>query len=247
MGEHLTRKLLKRRREMRDTYADGKEQHVWKSYGDAWYEYQNAFETVFPEGIDHWLKERAAAKQGTMVLDVMAPTGTLSSLKRDVGIDGGLALTLEDLRQPAGVQNDTAKNIYAVGGDVVGKKVWRNVRKFIADHNINAGTGFDLVMSRPLAGIHNLPIDRDLYFFVLQQLYQSLSPHEGVLLTTVPVYTRDNIRNWLRELQTILQTTPGIDHRIAESDYNGSPMLMLRKHPNAPARLTGIDLDQETI
>jgi hypothetical protein len=224
-GMSLTGKIrlqarLNRIRGDRKSY-DGDE---WKMYGRNISEYEDSFR----DALDFYpLKDLLKDKKNPIVIDIMSPSGALSTLFPQLSNEGkfGLALSLEDLRTREEKQGDAKLNIVQISGDILKSSTWDKIEKKLD------GRKADLIMERAVDGLNYcIPKNPRLYAMLLNKAWHLLSEDGGVILAEFPgVY---DILVW----ETIFALKDA-ESRISLRDDWGDCYLKLIKTPNSPEKL----------
>jgi hypothetical protein len=169
------RSLHIQRQELRKLHPSN---DVWGFYNSSLEEYQIAFSPVLGQTK---IQNLIADTKDPVVVDLMAPTGTLRDLFSVIpeGNKKGISLSLCDLRSGRQKQKDKELGITQVTGDVTDSKTWSDLEKELNGRKAN------LIMERAVEGLDKLPVHAVFYASVLQKMWNMLDD-EGVMLLQIP-------------------------------------------------------------
>ncbi|MCL4354133.1 hypothetical protein M1349_01530 [Patescibacteria group bacterium] len=148
----------------------------WSSYNSNLSEYQDAFASVLN---DKKILDLLSEKDKPVVIDVMAPSGTLADMFTqlpDKKNKLGIAISLEDLRSLDEIERDESLGICQVSGDITKSKTWRKASEILN------GRKADLIIERGFGGLRRLPHNAVFYGLMLQRLWQLLAVDGTMLL-----------------------------------------------------------------
>ncbi|MBI2410791.1 MAG: hypothetical protein HYV32_02790 [Candidatus Kerfeldbacteria bacterium] len=234
----LFRKLLQHRRDIRAVItAEKSEKGKWGIYGEGKFSYTQTFEKLLDgRSLDDLIREKREKTDTVVALDLMGEGQVL----REVDIDAGLAVTLVDRRSSEKKQIDMEKDIDMITDNVVYKSTWRQIEGWVA--RSTKKRGLDFIFCRPIGGIYTLPKDdMDLYYYLVQQMWNMLSPENGMILSQAPLYIHRNGRTRQDLLAPWFNTLMETVHcRIADDRLS----FQLIKTPDAPALLPTLPTSQ---
>jgi len=198
-----------------------------------WMTYESGLAAYGSMGIDvkKIAEEQKQGKEHVYAMDVMGQ----GAFFKDLPIDGGVSLTLSDLRRPEQRAYDSSHNIQMIADSVFNGTAWKGVNDYIEKNKGTMNGGFDVITCIPFGGQNmaekgHLP--DELTWQLLNKLYESLSPNNGTL-AVVWSFKNDG------EFRKKLESTPGINIVTNEDQRNtgyGQP-LVIEKTPQAPAEL----------
>jgi len=150
------------------------ERKNWGFYGSEIGSYISNFSTVLP--VD--LLEFTKGKQNPIIVDLMAPTGTIRSLCEETGIipEIAIAVSLQDQRTQEERDADNALNIHQLAGNLLDFKTWRELAAMLS------GQKSDLIMERAVLGLIHIPRSKFFYDLALRGLWNILDENGGLLL-----------------------------------------------------------------
>jgi hypothetical protein len=152
----------------------------WGFYNSPISDYENTFRGMLETGR---IADLVADKGDPVVLDLMAPTGTIRYLFGQIPRTtnpSGVAISLEDLRDDQTKAEDTALNITQVTGSITDSSAWRDIDKALDGRKV------DLAMARPLGGMRLLPRHPAFYALTAQRIWKRLG-NEGIMLVQTPI------------------------------------------------------------
>lgn len=172
-------------------------------------------------------------KPSPVVIDLMAPSGTLASLFEKVADKPkfGLAVSLFDSRNDSQKERDEKLGIKQLSGDIMLSRTWDKIE------NLLGGRKADLIMERAYGGF-TLVMDERLYAMLLNKAWKLLSDNNGTLLIQVPsgFTERDNVnrKRWINNLKKI-----DLNHRVDWHTGNRGAIknIKLVKTPDSPKEL----------
>ncbi|MCL4415820.1 MAG: hypothetical protein M1365_03825 [Actinobacteria bacterium] len=151
----------------------------WSSYNSNLSEYQDAFTSVLK---DEKILDFLSGKDDPVVIDVMAPSGTLADMFSKLSDENnklGIAISLEDIRSSSEMERDESLGIYQIAGDITKSKVWRKASEILD------GRRADLIIERGFGGLRRLPHNAVFYGLMLQRLWHLLA-EDGTMLLQLP-------------------------------------------------------------
>ena len=195
---------LEKRRSLRETTINERQNLT------GWYpfhsedpsSYDLSFKRVLGEtAISDLLKDRKAKGRTTFVLDVMSPGNILRGLSKLQPLDGGVSITLGDGRTHLAIERDSASNLSVIEGNILLKRTWRKAQEWIDQQGVD---GFDLIMCRAVGGFDSIPINDDLYYYLLNRAWVMLSGQRGIILTQIPIGCwKVGVGEWVENINMI--------------------------------------------
>lgn len=153
------------------------------------------------------LQERQKRQEKTFTLDLMAAGQAVRDLANEERIDGGLSLTLTDIRDEQTKAIDSTKNLQVIEGNILYGSAWNQIHKWLQKQEIS-DKGFDLVICRPLCGFTTIPPNPRLFEMLLWRTISLLDPDGGMLLTETPTQLGSALTGrWTKAINQY----PGID------------------------------------
>lgn len=188
-------------------------------------DYDDTFEWVL-EGES--IIDMVSKKSFPVVIDLMAPTGTLRDLFGKILVQKkfGLAVSLSDQRSNRDKRVDKQLGIEHVDGDILNMKTWRKIEKKLK------GKKVDLIVERGLGGLTHITKDERVHFLLFQRAWDLLKEEGGIMLLEVPqVYAgyTTNVKEWIAHLRE-----KGIKV-VDDFEFNG--VLKIVKTPDSPKKL----------
>lgn len=174
-------------------------------------------------GLAEVVRDRRKRNLPAVVLDVMSdPT-----VVRELQPDAGLAIGLTDTRDPAERAADNEHDIDMIVGNVLSKQTWRQVQQWLEQHA--PAKVFDLILARPVAGISTLSNEPEVYYFILNQMWKTLSPNDGTLLaeTLLLGQTKEVFLRWLkvvRKTEGMTVHTGGAQSTLRLTKFSKAPI-----------------------
>jgi hypothetical protein len=170
-----------------------------------------------------------ADKSNPVVMDLMAPTGTLRDLFGQLpptASPRGVALSLGDLRDNQTKAEDTTLNITQVTGSITDSSTWKELDKALDGRKV------DLAMARPLGGLRLLPRHPAFYALTAQRIWKMLAMDGAMLVQTpreFPYHGRPvDIQAWVDILKQ-----SGIEAKLGA--WNS--VLFIKRTAESPSRL----------
>lgn len=170
-----------------------------------------------------------------VVIDLMAPSGTLESLFEKIRDKPkfGLAVSLSDSRSDSQKAKDEKLGIKQLEGDIMLSQTWDEIK-----HLLN-GRKADVIMERAEDGLNYLPRNERLYAILLNKAWKLLSDNNGMLLIQCPdsMVKSVNLKKWIECLNKVginCKSNQIYGHR----GYKGFiGHLKIVKTPNSPKEL----------
>lgn len=135
-----------------------------------------------------------------VVIDLMAPSGTLAGVFKNIPGEGklGIAVSLEDIRTDEVKARDQGLGIEQVEGDVTKGSTWRKIENHLA------GRKADLIIERAFGGLDCIPEDPFFYAYCLQRMWSFLNPNHGMMVLSMPSRVRGvDPKAWVKRLKEI--------------------------------------------
>lgn len=168
-------------------------------------------------------------KPSPVVIDLMAPSGTLASLFEKVADKPkfGLAASLFDSRNDSQKERDEKLGIKQLSGDIMLSQTWDKIE------NLLGGRKADLIMERAYGGF-SIAISEKLYAILLNKAWKLLDDKNGTLLIQVPPVEADSVSmgNWIKYLSKV-----GVNCKVDRYKGGGIANLKLVKAPDSPKEL----------
>ena len=178
----------------------------------------------------------------SFALDLM---GYGDILRRNVHLDGGVAVALSDQRLPKDKRSDEEDNIDFVEGNILHNSTWAALQRWLDRQEVE-DKHFDLIICRPISGFNNLGYNSGVYITLIQKAWRLLSPHNGALLTQIPdrprvkpIFGEKVIADWVKLLNATQGVRANYSYRatLTEEGMVSYPALGLTKSEGAPAKL----------
>lgn len=166
---------------VKKAFFDGDESYLhdslWVIYNSPIWQYEITFRPLLQ---DQHIPNLLIGKDSPVVVDLMAPSGTLRNLAQqlDRPLGLGIALSLNDLRTGQEKDLDQRLGISQIEGDVANSITWR---KLVKEMN---GQGADLIIERAVGGLYHLPKDIRFTHLVIRRLWRLLKPGGTLLMET---------------------------------------------------------------
>lgn len=200
----------------------------WKVYGSPLSSYEEDFSRVLGgEPLASFLRGR----KSPVVLDLMAPSDTLSDLFTEldeVPNKTGIAVSLEDKRSLSQKERDLGMGITQLTGDLVQGSTWKKIQDSLGVKKA------DLILERGAGGIYNLPFNERLFAAMLGKMWNMLTNENGTMIIQTPSPSSLDIYGirfpqWLQSLNKI---PAHVD--IMNAHYT---ILKIIKTPDSPQHL----------
>ncbi len=211
----------------------------WKHYGRKAFQYDD--ELGLPElTLQRFVEQRRKKGITPYVLDVGADPSAIRSL-----VAPGIAVGMYDGRSSEQKEDDAAKNIHMVEGDVLLPSTWGRVQEVMRQQEIH--TGFSLVMSAADGGLQYITENPNVHGYILQQMWDVLSHDGGMLVaqTITRVKSEDRAKRLYflpgfeelkkQKMITAWHNTPGMDARLLTCG------IQLVRNQMAPDSLFSVD------
>lgn len=220
---------LKDELERHQQVLQGQGSERWGFYNKKTPHYDEQFKSVLPEGFEKLVEEMGQI----LVLDAFGPLSFIRDLAdKTKKINGGIALSLADLRSEEQRKRDKRNNIFQLqGADIYSSKRWRSsVEEFL---RLNGKEGFDLITCLPISGWDikdekgeaNDP-SIDLVWIVTNHLWQLLGEN-GLLFIQYDMEKFTGIKSWIE-----LVKRKKIDIKDKESEVRiRKNRVKLRQYP----------------
>jgi hypothetical protein len=198
----------------------------WDDYGRDIADYEFSFSGVLQKNS---IKDLLRDKENLVVIDLMAPSKTVSSLFKQLPDKSklGIAVSLEDLRPVEETESDTKLNVVQIAGDIMKLSTWDKVRKQLQ------GRKADLIMERALCGLGCLVPSPRLYSRLLNEAWGFLSENNGILIAEVPYVFGSEAK----KLINVLRNDHNMDASIGKSEGIGRYSIKIIKTPKSPEKL----------
>lgn len=201
-----------------------------------WYSYENTFNVFGRFLVPTTLKERKLAGKESYGLDLAGLNGrALRELAREDLLNGGLTVSLLDVRTPSQKQIDADVGADVMAGNLLRGKTWRSINNWIEEHSKEGK--FNVIVSRPKAGFPEV-YPYDAYRVLLQRIWNMLSYDEGCALLEIP---KDNLWYLSNDINMesffkALNSYDGITSRFVPDNESllNRGVAMLKKSPGAP-------------
>lgn len=158
----------------------------WKRgvYNSSVASYEKTFRPVLN---DKKIEQFLLGKSHPVVLDLMAPSGTVADLFMKGGMrhltnKQAIALSLTDERTIFEQERDNSLGIIQMVGDLGTSKTWRRLEAEIAKR----GGKIDLIIERAGFAFDSLPQHPQFYRYALVKLWNLLSEKDGTMLLQLP-------------------------------------------------------------
>lgn len=167
--------LYKLKQTLRCVYWPDKNWGIYNSSLDA---YERTFKHVLNGST---IEDLVSHKQDPVVIDIMAPAGTLAELFAHIPSRNklGIAVGLEDIRTSEQKLRDNELGITSVKGDITKSSTWKEIESALD------GKKVDLIIERAVGGLNQLPRHAVFYGITLQRMWHMLSD-DGILLLQLP-------------------------------------------------------------
>jgi hypothetical protein len=199
--------------------------NMWTVYGTSIDSYEDSFQGILN---GRHIKDLLKDKEDPVVIDLMAPSGTLVNLFRQLQNKKslGLAVTLEDLRDDDEKERDAKLNIIQISADILKPSTWKTIEKQLQ------GRKADLIMTRPVAGYKCIPRDQRLYSVFLNKTWGHLRLDGGIIMAVIPLGLESQAKKMLNEFEkgSKIGVIMG-----ASDDYYCS--MMIGRTPDSPEKL----------
>jgi hypothetical protein len=201
---------------------------TWATHDSGLNDYSDTFNDVLKTSLSLHLKASVENNPNASILDIAAAETAVREAT-DLGFKYGLAVSLGfglGSLPPA-----EASVIEIVNGDIVEQSTWQTIDEHM---RANAVPTFDVILSRPLRGLHHFTNSVAMHFELLQRAWRILSPQNGQLLFQIPHMTFGIGVDYLEKLNA----TSGITVAIGSSFQNiYGVSVHLQRNPEAPKLL----------
>lgn len=174
------------------------------------------------------LRKLIAGVANPVVIDLMAPSGTLAELFDSIPDRNklGIAVSLEDLRDDTTLSRDKSLGIIQIAGDLSSPSTWRRM-----EHSL-AGRKANLIMEAANQGLRMLPTHPKFFAYALRKMWSMLDENGGQMIFS---YLRADLlgsRIYFEDM--VLQ--PLLEHGIAALRINYG-VLYIKRKPEDPAEI----------
>jgi|SRR5882724_70294 len=212
---------------------------IWGAYGSDLSTYNLTFFGVL-NGTP--LEDLISTKEQPLVVDLMAPSGTLAELFRILPQQKkrGICVSLVDQRISFERERDEVLGIKQLKGDLTERKTWE-----ILEGEMK-GQKADLIIERGLGGVDYLPNHGRFYGPALQRVWKMTSKNYGTILLDSPSDLVLGRVGYSKKGWVDLLEKQGIE---AKSENDRSTIRIVKK-PNSPEKLPFIEpsfKEKETI
>ncbi len=214
--EALTHRIRRDRKE-----NESGDNTQWTYYDSPIREYEEEFKALLPYAS---IKSFVFQKPSPVVLDLMAPSGALRSLFKDLRQKDklGVAVSLSDLRLTRRRKADTNLGIHQIAGDITRSSTWDRI-----DVELK-GRKADLIMERAGLGLFYVSNNIRFYAIMISKMWNLLASDNGMIL--VQVRYNKILEQWVKHL-----SMKGISVSYAFDGW--MPVIRINKSPNSPAKL----------
>jgi len=219
------RKISRLRQKTKERLDDKNERGTWGYYNSEIESYASTFSTVLPMN----LLDFTRGKGDPVIIDFMAPTGTIRNLCKQTGITPkiAIAVSLQDQRTQEEKDADDALNIYQLAGNLLDFKTWTKLTAMLS------GEKADLIMERAVLGLIHIPGSKFFYDLTIRGLWNILDENGGLLLAQT--HNHNVLRNVGIDFTKWSKQVAGSEVDICiDSDKR---TLMLQKNPMSPTYL----------
>jgi hypothetical protein len=198
---------------------------LWTVYGASIDSYEDSFKEVLD---GRHIRDLLKDKEDLVVIDLMAPSGTLVDLFRQLPNKKkfGIAVTLEDLRTDDEKERDVKSNIVQISADILKPSAWKIIEEQLQ------GRKADLIMTRPVAGYKCIPRDQRLYSVFLNKTWGHLRLDGGIIVAVIPLGLESQAKKMLNEFEK--SSKIGVIMGTSD-DYYCS--MMIGRAPDSPEKL----------
>lgn len=205
---------------------------IWRVYNQDISRYEHYFKPVLkPDTIVDFVRRRSPP---VTIIDLMAPSSALNSLFQQIPDTPklGISVSLEDWRNDQEKDQNSQLNIHHLQGDIMKSSTWQAIDEVLK------GQKADLIIEKGQLGLQFIPINKKLYFILINKAWRILSRHNGILLAETPhhlLHYHEEIpmKQWIR-----LLNKNGIAASY-NSDYDAG-LLKIIKNPDSPEDLPSI-------
>ena len=197
------------------------------NYGEEWWCYKSNI-SDYDSSFGLEIKDILKGKENPIVIDFMAPSGTLNFLFKQIPDKNklGIAISLEDLRTDQERKKDSNLNVVQIPGDILKSSTWEKIEYHLQ------GRKADLILERAVLGLDCITDDIRIHALLLNKAWQLLSDNNGIFLVEVKIAFKDKVKNLIEEFKR--------RHEIEISFIENTltPGIKLIKTPNSPKRLS---------
>jgi hypothetical protein len=200
--------------------------YAWFDYGKNIVSYEKSFAGVLS---NNSVKDLLKGKENLVVIDLMAPSGTIASLFTQFPDRKkfGLAVSLEDLRSKEEKERDIKLNITQISGDIMKSSTWSKIEEQLQ------GRKATLVMERATCGFDCIPSIPKLYAVFLSKVWGFLSKDGGITMAELPTDFVDQTRIMLNGFRE----NSKIEASMGKGPYPFGYSMKLVRNPNSPEKL----------
>ena len=198
--------------------------YPWGAYDSNIKNYEITFEKVLN---GKKIKDLLKDKEKPIVVDLMAPTGTIHSLSEELSKKEmmGIAVSLEDLRTDTKRKRETGLNITQIAGDILLPSTWNKLKEQLQ------GRKADLIMERAVCGFDCIPQDLGIGAHLLNKAWKLLSRDNGIFLVEIPAWPKFSGPSPIAEIERVLK-----NQKDVIIDHNTFTMKLI-KSANSPEKL----------
>jgi hypothetical protein len=197
----------------------------WNCYNSGINDYDKDFKNLLSDYSKHSISEIFESIDSPVVIDLMAPSGSLANLfsKYKDKKGSGISVSLEDLRTDEEKERDSLLGITQITGDISKPTIWKEIDKALN------GRKADLIIERGVGAVSNLPVHETFYGIMLQKMYNTLNEN-GIMLVQIPfpgkiTSTGISLTKWLE-----FMNKSGIETKFSPEDL----AIMIKKGPSSP-------------
>lgn len=174
------------------------------------------------------LEETVRRPGRTAILDLMASTTVVQQAMYEYGFNYGMAVSLGFKKR---IHRGVDRNkVDSVNTDLTIKKSWNKIRKVMARRGVSS---FDIILSRPVAGITDTKLQLPVLFYMLQESWKLLSVENGIMMFQFPTHRAKEILPYVAEL-----SEQGLNISWErEPDRFRVHSVVIRKTPESPRLL----------
>lgn len=192
-------------------------------------DYADTFNPVLGNQTLPDLLEETVRRPGrTAILDLMASTTVVQQAIYEYGFNYGMAVSLGFKKR---IHRGVGSNeVDSVNTDLTIKKSWNKIRKVMARRGVSS---FDIILSRPVAGITDTKLQLPVLFYMLQEAWKLLSVENGIMMFQFPTH----------RAKEILPYVAGLSEQGLNISWECEPdrfrvhSVVIRKTPESPRLL----------
>ncbi len=178
-----------------------------------------------------------------IVIDLMAPPGTVNELLSTFPSGRGLAVSIPDHDTKALPEEDQlaydSQLVKWIPKDITQADTWKEVQAWLQ------GDKAHLIMERGMGALRHLPMHKLIYGILVNKSWANLDPNGGILLFETPnkaslAQNGIDIDAWIKVLKNAVDTRYDPGKWASSNPQLETGKIMITRTPNSPAVLPAI-------